>query len=195
MRIIPIVNMSEELVDLIKKRAWYSVAYQDEKDYINFIDSSRIIVYRKDTGELGGYCFIDFRDMDDNLYFVCYSELRDFQPDQDIDVTVESNKSGDYTYGPIPLIQKDIERVTEELNNFYLRENPEIWTVPAYMRNKEVVDYKVEKVEDRYILTSTEMKESEFMNILEAIGYIEFIEFDDGKPVFKTNPEYFLMED
>ena len=195
MRIIPIIDMNEELVDLIKKRAWYSVAYKNEKDYINMVDSSRVVLFRKENGEIGGYSYIDFRDMDDSMYFVCYCELREYDPEQEIDIDAKTNRWGDYAYAPVPLIQKDMDRIEEELNNFYLREDPELWTVPAYMRNKDIVDYKVEKNGDQYIFTSTQPMESEFMNMLEISGYLEFVEFNDGKPVFKTNPELFLMEE
>ena len=57
MRIIPIIDMNEELVDLIKKRAWYSVAYRNEKDYINMVDSSRVVLFRKENGEIGRYSY------------------------------------------------------------------------------------------------------------------------------------------
>lgn len=195
MRIIPIIDLNEELIDLIKKRAWYSIAYSNENDYMNLIDSERFVLFRRDGGDIGGYCYIDFRDMDDSLYFVCYCELREYDPSQEIEIDSKINEWGEYTEQPIPLIQKDIDRIEEELNNFYLRENKEIWTVPAYMRNKDVVDYTVERVGDQYIFTSTASMESEFMNILEVSNYVEFLEFNDGKPTFKSNPELFLAED
>ena len=161
--------------------------------FVEYVDKSS---YRKNSFTM------DFKPDFGNREFrnlkVNYKRLmkpNEYDPEQEIDIDIKTNRWGDYAYAPVPLIQKDMDRIEEELNNFYLREDPELWTVPAYMRNKDIVDYKVEKNGDQYIFTSTQPMESEFMNMLEISGYLEFVEFNDGKPVFKTNPELFLMEE
>ena len=174
---LQIIDLTDEQLAHLRLRTWLPFTFKSCEECERFYNCPKFLLVRN-QGKIIGYSYIDFKKKDEEIavWYLSICELREYGEEE-----VSYHVNGDSTNDDLIITSRDKERIEEELAAFENREDPDIWWMSKYMRNKDRVKVKVE---DK-LITMPGSDDTEFTSLMMLTHLLEKKEQGEGYIIYE----------